>query len=168
MVVARRLGPAAAAALLAAGRSWMADPANEQKKAVLVGQLRSVSLAVGGAAGRSAGSFARQLERRRRTVRTWRRETGALRAEIGTHPSGEVRAAALDAYLVQIAAAPLLLVGLASPSESRRKILAALDEEAAAIPSEPLGPDERRRVAEAVDRARADCYRITRDAVPHD
>jgi hypothetical protein len=167
IVVARRLGPAAAAALLAAGRSWLADPANEDKKQQLVAQLRGVSVAVGGAAGRSAGAFARQLERRRRSVRAWRRETAALRAEIGTHPTGEVRAAALDAYLVQLAAAPLLLVGRPKPSEVRRRVLAALDEEARALPSEPLGPDERRRVSEAMDRARADCYRITRDAVPH-
>lgn len=163
LVIGRRLGPAAAAALLGAARAWLADPANEHHRQRLVAMLRDLSVRAGGRAGRMAQAAAGQVESRRRSLVAWERETMALRHDVTEHPTGPVRAAALDAYLQQVAAGPRLVAEAARPADARRAVLRALDEEARSIAGDPLGPDERRRALEAVEDARAGCYRVARD-----
>lgn len=163
LVIGRRLGPAAAAALLGAARAWLADPANEHHRRRLVAMLRDLSLRAGGHAGRMAQAAAGQVESRRRSHAAWEREMMALRHEVTDHPTGPVRAAAMEAYLEQVAGGPRLVAESARPADARRAVLRALDEEARSIGADPLGPDERRRALEAVDAARAGCYRVARE-----
>jgi len=163
LVVGRRLGPAAAAALLGAARAWLADPANEHHRQRLLALLRDTSIRAGGRAGRMAQSVGRQVESRRRSLVAWEREMMSLRHEVTEHPTGPVRAAALEAYLVQIAAGPPLVTEAARPADARRAVLRALEEEARSVAADPLGPDERRRALEALEDARAGCYRATQD-----
>ncbi|MFN8109520.1 MAG: hypothetical protein U0Y82_06695 [Thermoleophilia bacterium] len=161
VVVGRRLGPAVATALLAAARSWLADPANEQQRQRLVAMLRDVSIRAGGRAGRMAQQLAQQVELRRRSLVAWEREMIALRGEVSRHTSGSVRQAAMAAYLTQVGAGPHLVREARRPSDTRRAVLQALDGEARAVTGEPLGPDERRRALEAIDAARAECYALS-------
>jgi len=158
LVIGRRLGPAAAAALLGAARAWLADPANEHQRQRLIATLRDLSIRAGGQAGRMAQAAARQVESRRRSLAAWEREMMALRHEVVEHPSGPVRAAALEAYLLQISAGPRLVAEAHRPADARRAVLRALDDETRSMAADPLGPEERRRALEAVEDARAGCY----------
>lgn len=158
-LVARRFGPVVAAALLKAGRTWLSDPANEPARAALLAQLRGISDRAGGSASRLAGGLARQVEARRRGVGPWEREMMSLRYEVADLPSGEVRAAAFGAYLVQIAWAAEVVTHAGRPAEARRQVLAGLENEARAVRAEAFGPDERRRALEALEDARVACYR---------
>jgi hypothetical protein len=161
-MIARRLGPAAAATLLAAGRAWLANPENDDARAALAHQLRTLGGRAGGSAGRVAGGLARQVERRKVSVGSWEREVMSLRYEVAELASGPLRAAAFDAYLAQLAMGPLV-VARAAQADTRRQVLLAFDNEARAIAREALGPDERRRALEEIDAGREGCYRTDSD-----
>jgi hypothetical protein len=163
MLVARRIGPVAAAALVKAGRAWLADPANENARQALVAQLRGVSGRAGGGVARLADGLTRQVEARRRGVGPWEREMMSLRYEVADLPSGEVRAAAFGAYLAQVGFAPEVVSLANRPADVRRQVLDGLDAEARALRTEAFGPEERRRALEAVEEARAACYRVGAD-----
>ncbi|MCB9010933.1 MAG: hypothetical protein H6531_03760 [Actinobacteria bacterium] len=158
LLIARRLGPAAAAALIAATRAWLSDPDNETQRARLVSMLRTLSRQAGGQAGEAAQRMAGQIESRRRNLRTWRRELAALRDEVADHSAGPVRAAAFDAYLRHIDVGPALVAAARNPTDVRRRVMVALTREAAALSGTPFGPHERDEAIRAIEAARAGCY----------
>lgn len=157
----RRHGRIAVALLIASARAWIADPDNERVRRDLVRNLRDWSGRAGGKAGRSAARLARQIERRRATVAGWERELSALRYEIIDLPQGTAREAALDTYCTHCAAGFRFVERAVSPAKARRRVLAALASEEALIPGEGMSSLERERALEAVDRARAACYRVS-------
>jgi len=124
--VGAQLGSDAAEALLRAVRAWITDPAS--------------------AAG---------VERYRPSVASWERELMAARYAIPQEPSGERRAAALDAYLSLTDAAPGLADTAKDPTRARRGILTALELEARMLRAEALGPGERQAALAANARAHA-------------
>lgn len=153
-LVARRYGPRAATALLRAGRTWLADPANEPAKQALLARLRQLTVG-GGGAGRLAANLARQLEARRGGVGPWERTMMDLRYEAAELPTGPDRAAVVEAYVAQIAMAAQVMAS-AGGDGTRRQVLRALEDEERAVRREALGPDERRRALEAMEQARRD------------
>jgi hypothetical protein len=157
----RRHGRAAVAILALSARAWLEDPANEHKRQAVVLNLRQWSSRAGGGAGRSAARLARQIERRRASVPTWERELLSLRYEIADLPPGAGRDAALDAYCAHAAAGARLVEVAARPTRARRRVLAAFASEAALLPGDGLTDLETERALEAIDRARAACYRVS-------
>lgn len=161
-MLARRYGPRAVTLLLATARAWLADPANERKRAEVVDQLDGWSRRVGGGAGGLASRLAREITRRKDvSPATWERELMSLRYEIVDMSPGAVREAALEAYTAQ-AWAGVSLVGAAPAARTarvRRRIVTALGTESELLRTERLSHEERRRATEAVETARAACYR---------
>lgn len=117
---------------------------------------------MGGTAGGVASRLAGEITRRKGTSpATWERELMSLRYEVVDMAPGPVREAALDAYAAQ-AWAGVSLVG-AAPSgrvaRVRRRVVTALGTEGELLRTERLSHQERRRASEAVEAARAACYR---------
>jgi len=81
----------------------------------------------------------------------------AARYEIPQHPSGEIRAAALETYLGLTEAAPGLIRDAARPERALRDVTTALDCEARLLRTEALGPRERQLALDANVHARAAC-----------
>ncbi len=79
----------------------------------------------------------------------------AARYAIPQHPSGEVRAAALEAYLGLTDAAAGVAVTANDPERARREVLRALELEARMLRTEALGPGERQVALGANTRAHA-------------
>jgi len=157
----RRHGRAAVVVLAMSARAWLEDPANDGKRDAVVTNLMDWSKKAGGSAGRQAAKLGKQIERRRASVGSWECELLSLRYEIADLPSGEARDAALDAYCAQAAAGASLIGYSPRPQRARKRILAALASEAALLPSDGLTHLERERALEAIDRARAACYRTS-------
>lgn len=164
-LLARRHGRTAVALLLFTGRAWLADPNNDRKRRELVEQLRGWSRVAGDRAGKSAARLAHEVERRRITVSTWERELMTLRYELVDLEAGDVREAALEAYVAQLAAAPTLVRSAVRPSRERRRVLAVLGAEAAMLRGDRLTGLERERTLEATERARAASYLPARGEV---
>ena len=84
----------------------------------------------------------------------------ALRRERRDLPSGPVRAAAVDAYVAQLAGAEGVVARAKDPGRVRRRTLRALSVEESALPGEArLTGGEERRIVAAIEAARAACYR---------
>lgn len=150
-------------------RSWLADPANEGKRAAVVGQLQDWSQRAGGTAGQTASRLAREITRRRRvSVGGWESELMSLRYEIVDMAPGPVREAALEAYTAQVRAGPELVATApaAKTARTRQRVVAALETEAGLLRTERLSHEERRRASEAVQGAQAACYRPDRRVRP--
>ena len=92
-LIARRLGPKVARALLLKAQAWLADPANEQTKQALLAQLRTIAEKAGGAAGRMSARLAREVEKRKVSPAAWERDLMGLRYEIADMAPGPVREA---------------------------------------------------------------------------
>lgn len=88
----------------------------------------------------------------------------SLRYEVADFPSGAVRQAAFGAYLAQISLAAEVVSLAGKPAETRRQVIEGLDNEARAVRREALGPDERARALQAIEDAKAACYRAGADA----
>jgi hypothetical protein len=140
-------------------RAWLADPANEAKRAAVVSQLRGWGERAGDTAGQTAVRLAGEIERRRSSVGAWERELMSLRYEMVDLSPGPVRKAALEAYEAQAWAGPSLVAGAARSGRARRKVVAALAAEAGMLPTERLSHEERRRATKAIEGAQAACYR---------
>lgn len=143
-------------------RSWLSDPANEGKRAALVGQLQGWSQRAGGTAGQTASRLAGEVSRRRRvSVGGWESEMMSLRYEIVDLAPGPVREAALEAYAAQAHAGATLVADApaAKAARTRQRVVAALTTEAGLLRTERLSHDERRRASEAVQGAQEACYR---------
>jgi len=153
--VGAQLGSDAADALLRAVRAWITDPASAAARARLIVVLADISRRAGGATAALAAASAAGVERYRRSVASWERELMAARYAIPQEPSGERRAAALDAYLSLTDAAPGLADTAKDPTRARRGILTALELEARMLRAEALGPGERQAALAANARAHA-------------
>ncbi len=153
--VATQLGPDAADALVRAARAWLTDPANAATRARLVSVLADVSRRAGGVTAALASTAAAGVQRYRRSVGSWERELMAARYAIPQHPSGALRAAALETYLGLTDAAPGLVGAATSPEQARREVLTALELESRMLRTEALGPGERQAALAANARARA-------------
>ncbi len=153
-LVARKQGPVVAAALMRAGREWLADPANEGTKQALLAQLRSASEVAGGAAASMSARIAKEVEKRKVSPAAWERDLMALRYEIADMAPGPVRVAALEAYTAQ-ARAGVHLVGAARDREkARTEVLGALAAEERMLRRERLSADERDTAIAAVAEGR--------------
>ncbi|MCB0881303.1 MAG: hypothetical protein KDC33_03680 [Thermoleophilia bacterium] len=149
-MAARRLGPAVAAALLKAGREWLADPANDAKKQALIAQVRGAGERMGGAPARlSAVILARLGTTRggRAPAPRWGREVARLREHATGTPTGPQRVLLFDAYVEALHRA-------ADAPGDVPAIADALAREAEAVVRAPLGPGERERALDALRGAR--------------
>jgi len=153
--IAAGLGPEAADALLANARAWMADPTSAGTREPLVAMLKDLTRRAGGLTATMAGMAASALESARRSPAAWERALMAARYAIAQHPSGEARAAALEAYLALTDAAPEVVARARDPRRARRDVVTALQLEARMLMTEPLGPRERHLAVETNDRAHA-------------
>jgi hypothetical protein len=159
-LLARRYGPRAAAYFLAAAKSWLADPANEPKQRALEAQLIMWAGRVQGAAGRTAGRLALEVERRRggAPLAAWERDVMGLRAALAEAPEGEARERALGAYCARVATGARLTHAVENPAAAGRRALDTLTLEERMLVQERIAPAERDAALEAVRRARAACY----------
>lgn len=151
-MAARRLGPAVAAALLKAGRDWLADPANDAKKQALAAQVRGAGERMGGAPRRLSGVIlARLAGPRPAPGPRWAREVARMREHASATPAGPQRGLLFDAYVEAIHRA-----GDAPPqgAPEARAAADALAREAEAVVREPFGPAERERALDALRGAR--------------
>ena len=155
-MLARKQGAAMAKALMREAQAWMADPANDATKRALVEQLRGIAEKAGGAAGKLSARLAKEVDRRRVSVAAWERDLMSLRYEIADMAPGQIRDAALDAYVAQASAAVHLIEDSSRPDQTR-DVLRALEAEQRMLASERLTAGERRRATEAVAAARAAC-----------
>ena len=155
-MLARKQGAAMAKTLMREAQAWMADPANDATKRALVEQLRGIAEKAGGAAGKLSARLAKEVDRRRVSVAAWERDLMSLRYEIADMAPGQIRDAALDAYLAQ-ASAGVHLIDDPSRPEQARDVLRALEAEERMLASERLTADERRRATDAVAAARTAC-----------
>ncbi|MGD9571565.1 MAG: hypothetical protein AB7V62_06780 [Thermoleophilia bacterium] len=153
-ILARKQGPVVAAALMRAGREWLADPANEGTKQALLAQLRSASEAAGGATAALSSRIAREVEKRKVSPAAWERDLMTLRYEIADMAPGPVRQAALGAYTAQ-ARAGVHLIGTAKDREkARTEVLGALAAEERMLRRERLSAEERETAMAAVAEGR--------------
>jgi hypothetical protein len=159
-IIARRYGPRAAAYLLAATRAWLADPANEPKRRALESQLLMWAGRVQGAASKTAGRLALEVERRRGAppLTSWERDVMALRAAMAEAPEGAERERALTAYCARVATGARLTHAVDDPEAAGRRAADALAVEERLLKEERLTPGERTTALDAVRRARAACY----------
>lgn len=155
-MLARRQGAAVAKLLLQQAQAWMADPANDATKRALVLQLQGIAVRAGGAAGMLSARLAREVDRRRVSVAAWERDLMSLRYEIADMAPGDMRDAAIDAYVAQASAGVHLIDDPARP-EQARDVIRALEAEERMLRSERLTAGERRRAVDAVAAARAAC-----------
>jgi hypothetical protein len=149
-MLARRQGAAVAKLLLQQAQAWMADPANDATKRALVIQLQGLAVRAGGAAGMLSARLAREVDRRRVSVAAWERDLMSLRYEIADMAPGDIRDAAIDAYVAQASAGVHLIDDPGKP-EQARDVIRALEAE------ERMLRGERRRCVDAVAAARAAC-----------
>ena len=153
-LVARRGGRAAALALAAEARDWLADPANEPARARATAGLRDLAGRAGTGAGRAVDLVASEVERRRSRAGDWERELLRRRyAAVDTAP-GPAREAAVDAYLVQAGLARRVVDGAPDRHEARRRVVAALGAEERMMRRERLSADDRARGLAALAGAR--------------
>ncbi len=155
-MLARKQGAVMAKTLMREAQAWMADPANDATKRALVEQLRGIAEKAGGAAGKLSARLAKEVDRRRVSVAAWERDLMSLRYEIADMAPGQIRDAALDAYVAQ-ASAGVHLIDDPSRPEQARDVMRALEAEERMLASERLTADERRRATEAVIAARIAC-----------
>jgi hypothetical protein len=153
--VAAQLGPEAAEALARAARAWITDPASAAARARLVAALGEIGRRAGGVTAALASTAIVGVERCWHSVGSWERELMAARYAIPQHPSGAVRAAALEAYLGLTDAAAGVAVTANDPERARREVLRALELEARMLRTEALGPGERQAALGANTRAHA-------------
>lgn len=156
----RRQGRLAVALLALSIRGWLSDRGDDDARGALVTQLRTWSRRVGGRGGRAADALARDVERWKPSPGAWEKEVLALRNERPEIAPGPVRAAAIDAYLAQLAAAEGVVRRSRDPGRARRRALAVLDGEEAALAGErALSDAEGQKIRRALERAKAACYR---------
>jgi hypothetical protein len=165
--VAADLGPEAADALLVTARAWMADPANSGARERLVTTLAELARRAGGLTGAMAGMAATAIGPSRQSPAAWERTVMAARYVIPQHPSGEARAAALEAYLALTEAAPQIVVAARNPHRAERDVLMALELEARMLATEALGPRERQLALEVNDRVRRALVEQAATRMPH-
>ncbi len=158
--VTRQFGPHAADPLMRAIRTWTIDPSNSEARARLVAALSDIARRAGGLTARLAMAAASGVERYRRGVGSWERELMAARYEIPQHPTGAVRAAALETYLGLTDAAPRVVAQASLPDRALGAVSAALECEARMLATEALGPGERRLALHANAQARAACVQL--------
>ena len=153
-IVARRGGRAAALALAAEARDWLADPANEPARARASAGLRDLAGRAGTGAGRAVDLVAGEVERRRSRVSDWERELLRRRyAAVDTAP-GPARAVAVDAYLVQAGLARRVVDGAPDRRDARRRVMAAIGAEERMMRRERLPAADRTRGLAALEGAR--------------
>ena len=126
-----------AKALMREAQAWMADPANDATRRALVEQLRGIAEKAGGAAGQLSARLAKEVERPRVSVAAWERDLMSLRYEIADMAPGQIRDAALDAYVAQASAAVHLIDDPSRP-EQARDVLRALEAEERMLAGERL------------------------------
>jgi hypothetical protein len=152
--VAADLGPEAAEALLATAMAWMSDPANSRARDRLAGALADLSRRSGGLTASMAGVAAAVVGTPRLSAGAWERELMAARYAIPRHPSGEARAAALEAYLALCEAAPEVVANARHQRRAERDVLMTLQLEARMLNTEALGPRERHLAVATNNRVR--------------
>jgi hypothetical protein len=158
--ISRQIGPHAADALVRAIHAWTIDPSNAEARARLVGALTDIARRAGGMTSKVALRAAARVERYRRSITSWERELIATRYAIPQHPTGEVRAAALETYLGLTDGGPQLVARASRPGVALREVSAALECERRMLATEALGPGERQLALQANAEARAACIQI--------
>lgn len=138
-----------------AGRGWLADPANAERRTALVAQLRGWGEKAGGAAGGLAGQLAKQVERHRPTLASWERGLMDLRAQMADRAGGEERGDAIEAYITQAEAGVRFVERSGTPEATLREVLGTLAAEERMLRGERLRTDERERALVGIARARA-------------
>ena len=164
LLLARRYGVAAVAALARSANAWLADPANDAKRQELVGALRDWSRKAQGAAGRTAATLAQQVERRKVSTAAWERDLMDLRHDLPGIPHGPARDGALRYYESQLRGGVHLIAHARSPARAREEVLAALRAEGAMLHRERLTDEERERLLAAVGSAVVACGEMFRPA----
>ena len=140
--------------MLRAAKSWLEDPANDEKRRALIAQVTNVGTRLGGAPQVLAKTITRQLAwGRRRAPGEWEREVSRMRRHITETPSGPERAMLTDAYVEALGRGPRGALESLSGKDAR-EVADVYEREAEAVVREPLGPDERERALDALRSAR--------------
>lgn len=133
----------------------MADPANADRRAALVGQLRGWGERAGGVAATLSGQLVKQIERHRPTPAAWERDLMDLRADMADRASGPEREDAIETYISQAESGTRFVERSDDPERTLREVLDVLSAEERMLRGERLQAAERERALVGIARARA-------------